>query len=135
MRTTLCIVGLLALAGCDNGSVVAPSDLVREPWRLVSFQESPTAAPITIADPSRYQLRFHNDGDLDIVSDCNSCNGRYLLSGTTLSIGTLSCTLALCASGSLDGKFVKALQEAETIVVEADEMTIQGGGQTLRFED
>ena len=42
----------------------------------------PTAQPaVTVADPTRYTVRFGSDGSVSARVDCNRCGGRYRVDG------------------------------------------------------
>lgn len=125
------IAGLTAGCGTDP---LSPSDLVGSTWQLTSFQDG-TATPVTVADPSRYTLRFGNDGRVAVMSDCNSCGGEYSLNGGMLRIGPLACTRVFCGSASLDPAYPAALDKARAASMGAPtELTIHGDGVTLRFK-
>ena len=115
--------------------MTSPSDIVGETWQLVSLQEAGTSVPIIVADPTKYKVTFNSSGTLSITSDCNTCTASYTKSGTTLTITNMACTLALCTGNSLDSKFTKALQQAQTIAQKNHDLTIQGGGNILLFRD
>jgi heat shock protein HslJ len=132
-RTLLAVVLVLSATACDW--MTSPSDIVGETWQLVSLQESGSSVPIVVADPSKYKVTFNSGGTLAITSDCNTCTASYTKSGTTLTISSMACTLALCTANSLDAKFTKALQAAQTIAQKGHDLTIQGGGNILLFRD
>jgi heat shock protein HslJ len=127
----LVFAAALAVAACDDNPL-EPSDLTGSEWRLVSLQES-GSNPVTVDDPSRYTLRFADDGQLGVKSDCNSCGGPYTVAGGTLSIGPLVCTKVFCGDTSLDQKYVAALDKAESVSADDDELRIRGDGNILRF--
>ncbi len=120
-----------ALAACDSNPL-APSDLVGNRWRLVSLVET-GSTPITIDDPSRYTLEFAADGQLSVRSDCNTCGGRYSLSGSSIEIGPVACTRAFCGDTSRDAAYTSALDKARSASVDDDELTLTGDGLRLRF--
>ena len=133
VHSAIALVFVLGVAACDDDNPVSPSDVLGGTWRLISIQES-GSAPTMVTDPTRYTLRLVDGGQAEIMSDCNSCGGPYVLSGSSLDIGPVVCTRAFCGDDSLDPAYPAALDEAQTISLEDDELVIEGGGNTLRFE-
>ena len=123
---------LLLVAACDE-SPTRPSEIEGQTWRLVSLQRD-GAAPIAVADPSRYTLRFVDEGRVNARSDCNSCGGRYSITGASVSIGALACTRAFCGAASLDAEYTRALGSARSVARSGDALTIQCDGVVLRFQ-
>jgi heat shock protein HslJ len=68
-----------------------------------------------------------------VRSDCNSCNGHYSQSGTSLSINNVACTLVFCSLASLDGNYASALEHVQSAVVNGSALIVTGSGFTLRF--
>jgi len=135
LRTVQLLLGLCVVAvGCDNGPT-SPSDAIGETWTLISLQEAGSSTPVTVNDPSRYQVTFEDGGSLGVKSDCNTCGASYALSGSTLTIAPLTCTKVFCGETSLDSKFSAALEKAQSLTVDDDEMTIRGVAGTLRFTE
>ncbi len=133
-RSTLILISTLAMCGCDNGSPTAPSDVIGSTWELVSLQDA-GSSPVVVEDPSRYTLRFEADGRLAMMSDCNQCGGAYVLSGSSIKVDSLQCTLVACPQGSLDGRYRQAVERAQAWSREDDELILQAGGATLRFRN
>jgi heat shock protein HslJ len=129
LRMMMVLVAAIAVSCTEN--TVAPANPTGTSWQLVSIQQSGSAA-IT-APASRYTLRFGDDGRVSVRSDCNSCGGSYTLAGSSMAIGPLACTRAFCGDASLDHTYSTALDGTKTIAVSESEMTITGGGVTLRF--
>ena len=85
-------------------------------WQLVSIQ--PTGQPaVTVADPTRYTVRFGADGSVSARVDCNRCAGRYQVDGPALTINpVLACTRAACALPSLESQFTEALTSVSSYI-------------------
>jgi heat shock protein HslJ len=132
-RTLLTVGITLFLSGCDNGPT-SPSDVIGETWSLVSLQET-GSAPVVVTDSSLYTVSFGDDDRLRVSSDCNSCGGTYTLTVSSLVVTPLACTKVFCGNESLDAKFTKILQQAKTISVDDDELTIESAAGILTFED
>jgi heat shock protein HslJ len=124
---------ILILSACDEGLTAPdPDDFVGRTWQLVTLQE-PASTPIVVSDPSKYEVTFGGNGMVSLRVDCNQCGGAYTVNGSTLTVGSLACTLALCAGPGLEPKFTTALEKAATIQVDEDELVIEGNSYTLRF--
>jgi heat shock protein HslJ len=130
--SVLILLWSLAVCGCDSKSPVAPSDVIGPTWLLVSIERA-GSPPLVVENPSRYTLRFEADGRLAAMSDCNGCGGTYQLSGSTVSMKALQCTLVACPQGSLDSQYRSALERAQSLARDDDELVIEGGSETLRF--
>jgi heat shock protein HslJ len=133
-RSTLILFSALALWGCDDGGPTAPSEVIGPTWQLVSLQDA-GSSPVVVENPSRYTLRFEADGRLAVLSDCNQCGGRHELSGISIKVDSLQCTLVACPPGSLDGRYRQALERAQVWSKDDDELILQGGGVTLHFRN
>jgi heat shock protein HslJ len=133
-RSLLILIWSLGACGCDNNSPVGPSDVIGPTWLLVSVERA-GSAPLIVENPSRYTLRFEADGRLAVTSDCNGCAGVYQVSGSTLSVEALQCTLVACPLGSLDSHYRAALERAQSLARDDDELVIEGGGERLRFRN
>jgi heat shock protein HslJ len=129
----ICMWTLVA-CGCNSNSPVAPSDVIGPTWQLVSLQAA-GSGPVVIDNPSRYTLRFGADGRLTVMSDCNGCGGAYHLSGSTVSVEALQCTLVACPQGSLESRYRSAVEHAQSLARADDELIIEGGRETLRFRN
>lgn len=113
----------------------APTGLTGVAWEWVS-----TTGPsetIDVADPSRYQIFFNEDGTAGIVADCNVGNAEY----TTGEDGSLSITLgvstlAFCED-SQDTQFRAGLEAAASYAIEGGELLIDlseaADSGTMRF--
>lgn len=135
-RTALLVLGLSIVAvGCGDDGPTSPSDVIGDTWRLTSIQEAGSSTPVAVSDPSRYQLTLEPGGSLRVTSDCNSCGGSYVLTGSTLTIAQLTCTKVFCGDTSLDSRFTAILERAQTVNVDDDQLTVQGSAGTLRFRD
>ena len=127
------VIAAALVAACDE-TPSAPSDVVSRTWQLGSLQQD-GSDPVVVADPSSYTLRLGDDGRVGVKSDCNSCSSAYALneSSSTIEIGRLTCTLVACRQGSLDPRFAQALEGSKTVTQDGSQLTLRGGGVTLRF--
>jgi len=119
----------LAAAGCSSDN--DPDPLLYATWQLQEFVLD-DGTVITPDDPLKYTVTFNTDGTANIRSDCNSCSGRFSADDDSLSFGVLACTLAACASGSLDTTFQAALGTASDYNIETS-LYLDYEGGTMRF--
>jgi heat shock protein HslJ len=125
----LCLLAI-GLPACDDDAF-DPARVTGLEWRLESFQRPDGA--VMPAGPGRYTLTLEPDGSARVRSDCNSCFGRYTLSGSSLTVDTLGCTRVFCGDTSLDQPYVRALQSARTVDGNESRLVVSGSEGTLRF--
>jgi heat shock protein HslJ len=135
MKAIPLLVLILAVGavGCDE-SPAGPSDLVNITWKLETVSRVGSAI-VTVPNPEQFTVRFESDGTLSVRADCNTCSGRYVLDGTSLSIGNLACTLIACPMPGLDALFTSALQGARTADATGNQLVMTGGEFTMRFRN
>ncbi len=124
---------LVVLAACGDDAPTAPSpaSIQNITWKLETIERAGVPT-ISISNPDAYTVAFQSDGRLDVRADCNTCNGRYSLSGSTVATSGLACTRAFCGT-TIDTVFTSALAEARTYSREGSRLIVQGQGLTLRF--
>ena len=121
----------LGAVACDDNPV-GPTGIANVTWKLESIERvgSPT---ISIPNPEQYTLRLEDNGQASLRADCNTCNGRYSLDGSSISLSALACTRAFCNLASFDGTYTAALESVRSVTVSGNTLTISGPGLTLRF--
>jgi heat shock protein HslJ len=62
-----------------------------------------------ILNPDSYTLKFFDDGSLNIVADCNTGTGTYVIDGNALTIQLGAMTQAACGDDSLHDQFLQYL--------------------------
>jgi heat shock protein HslJ len=133
MRLFALVVVAIAM-GCDENPV-GPTPIKDVKWKLETIERSGSPA-VQVPNPEQYTLRLEGDGRLNARADCNTCNGRYSLNGTSLSIvSPLACTRAFCGSTSLDSSYVAALESARIVASSSSQLILQGNGVVLRFRN
>jgi heat shock protein HslJ len=115
------------------GSAALRSALQANPWQWASF--AGPAGQYDVESPANYQLIFHEDGTVDLKSDCNNVSGTYTLDGIKISILMGPETLAACSSGSRSDEFLRDLGSAATYFYQPGELflDLSAGGGTMRF--
>jgi heat shock protein HslJ len=103
--------------------VADPAALPGSRWRLVRLEsgDGTTAVP---ADASRYTLEFAADGTLSGQADCNRFQGRWTAAGTSITLGPLAMTRAMCPPGSLSDRYARGLESAVSWRVVADWLAV-----------
>jgi heat shock protein HslJ len=124
------LLGAMGAWSCGPG-LVRPSDLQGE-WLLVSLGR-PDSSTVPIADPTRFTLRFDEDGRLSLRADCNLCGGPYRLDGESLSSGPLACTKVFCATAPLDSQFVTILEGRSSIERKGSRLMLSSPRGSLAF--
>lgn len=120
----------LLLASCDD--VVGPSDLAGGEWQL-RLLEHPAQGVFRPEDPSRFAIRFGEDGSLGITADCNVCGGSYSIEDGRLEVEGVFCTLIACPGAPVDQRFLEVLQGTSTLDGGENELTISSSRGRLEL--
>jgi heat shock protein HslJ len=134
MKTWSLLLLILAAGSvaCDDNNPISPTAIKNVTWKLESIERAGSAT-VSIPNPEQYTLRLEDDGRVLVHADCNSCSGRYTLSGSSLDITGVACTMMFCNLASFDGNYAAALEQIDSIVVNGSQLTVRGSGFTLRF--
>ena len=102
-------------------------------WMWVEFT-SPVEK-VEIEDPQVYHLTFQDDGQLEIVADCNNAIATYMGDGSSISINVGPMTLANCLPGSRSDDFINYLGFAANYFFDEGDLFIDlmADGGTMRF--
>jgi para-nitrobenzyl esterase len=103
--------------------VADPAALPGSRWRLVRLESSDGATAVP-ADPSRYTLEFGADGTLSGRADCNRIQGRWTAAGTSITLGPLAMTRAMCPPGSLSDRYARGLESTVSWRVVAGRLAV-----------
>jgi len=122
---------ILGAVACDDNPV-APTRISNITWKLESIERAGSPA-ISIPNPEQYTLRLEDNGQASLRADCNTCNGRYALDGSSISISAVACTRAFCSLASFDGNYTAALESIRAVAVSGNTLTMSGPGLSLRF--
>jgi len=95
------------------GSHALPAGVLDSTWQWTWFGSG--AEQFEVDHPERYTLQFSADGNLAIQADCNRGRAGFTVAAAgRISISPVAKTMMLCPEGSLDGKFVQALERVRT---------------------
>ena len=89
---------------------------------------------VDIPMPERFTVLLSDDHRVVVRADCNTCTGRYELSGSNLSLEPLACTRAFCGADSPDTSFLNALAADVSASRNDRTLTLSGAGMVLIFE-
>ena len=81
-------------------------------------------------NPDRFTVEFRADGEVGVVADCNQCGGTYSVSGGTLTVPPLACTLIACP-GPEGSQFAGLIDGTSSIERDGDELEIESSEGTL----
>jgi|RhiMethySRZTD1v2_1073278.scaffolds.fasta_scaffold07788_5 heat shock protein HslJ len=129
----LVLVLAVGAVACDEDTL-GPTPITNVTWKLETVTRVGSAT-ITVPNPDQFTVRFESNNNMAVRADCNSCSGRYSLDGTSVSIGSLACTLIACPTPGVDQLFTAGLENARTATVSGNQMVMTGPDYTLRFRN
>ena len=123
----------------DSGSMAfapsAPTGLSGTAWTVVNYNNG-NQAVVTLIAGSEISLKFGADGQVSGNAGCNQYGGGYQVQGANLKIGPLVNTSMACTSpeGVMDqeAKYLAALQNSATYVIEGNTLTIRDAGGAMQ---
>ena len=95
--------------------------------------EHPAQGVFRPEDPSRFAIRFGEDGGLGITADCNVCGGSYTLEDGRLEVSGVFCTLIFCPAAPVDQRFLEVLQGTSTVDAGDGELGIRSSRGRLEL--
>ncbi|MFN3162249.1 MAG: META domain-containing protein [Pseudohongiellaceae bacterium] len=136
--------GLLACASAPSeapapempatGNAAPVLTLTGTPWQLVEIVAMNDEAfrPLEV---EIYTLNFLEDGALAVRADCNRGSGSYARQGSSLEIGDIALTRAMCRPQSLADRFLRELGYVRSFVIEAGNLYLatEADGAILEF--
>ena len=98
-------------------------------------QVAPEVHTCAVAAPERYTLQFLPEGKVQARFDCNTGGGTYTISARSLSFGPLILTRKACPPDSLDGRYMRDLQQVVAFDVKNDRLYLELSDEssTMRF--
>jgi heat shock protein HslJ len=123
----------------DSGSMTfapsAPAGLSGTAWTVVNYNNG-NQAVVTLIAGSEISLKFGADGQVSGNAGCNQYGGAYQAEGANLKVGPLVNTSMACASPEgvmeQETKYLAALQNAATYVIEGNTLTIRDAGGAMQ---
>lgn len=114
-----------------------PNDILtnaKQAWVLTSIQNQ--NGLLNIRRPKEFRLLFDADGNVGILTDCNSGSGRYTAKKGRLSIEQMGVTAMYC-NESDEYVFMSILKNVQTYTIEETPramLVLKSQEATLRFE-
>jgi len=104
-------------------------------WQLVQYQGSDDKT-LTPDVKTKYTVAFGPDGALSARIDCNRGRGTWKSSGTSLQLGPLALTRAMCPPGSLHDHIVKQWNYVRSYIIKDGHLflSLVADGGTYEFE-
>jgi heat shock protein HslJ len=120
----------LCLAGCAAERGDSAALRTRTPDAVTSgiWQWERTVTPVeTIASPApdRYTIELATNGRMLLRADCNRGTGSYQISEGKLAFAPIATTRMACPPGSLDQRFLRDLERANSFFVEGGKLFIE----------
>jgi heat shock protein HslJ len=131
MRRIILTIALFAsVTGC--ASATEDEIDITGNWQLVSGSVDGQAIPLIDGSPVTFNVTGTEIGG---TSACNSYGGRFILDGSSISIGDLMTTLMMCTPDvmAVEIPYTAALQEVDTVAVDSGQLVMTGPGIELRF--
>ena len=127
---------LLKLAKAAAPPIAAPMIGAVSPigaWQWESLISS--AEKVAVSQPERYKLQLQAGGKAQVLADCNRGQASYSIDGRSFSIKIIGVTRAACATGSLSGRYLKALEAAVGQRVRGENLFLDlpADGGTMKF--
>ena len=131
MRRIILLIALFAFASACSAATEDEIDITGN-WQLVSGSVDGQAIPLIDGSPVTFNVTGTEIGG---SSACNSYGGRFILDGSSISIGDLMTTLMMCTPEVMDveSPYTAALPEVETVAFDGDQLVMTGPGIEFRF--
>ena len=133
----LLLTGLFLVA-CGGAGTPAPAgnNLLGKTW-LWQKTEFNGGKDIPVLQPAAYTLQFLDAGKVNIMADCNSGSGSYVVTNNvdlTIRIDTL--TRAVCPAGSLSDEYINELNDTGSYTIERNGELVLAlkSGAGMRFK-
>jgi heat shock protein HslJ len=121
---------LPAFAACSSTPASPSSTALTGTWRIVSIQPELQAVQAAPAG-AVYDLTF-DAARVSARVDCNTCSGSFMLSGSSLVIGSgLACTRAACATAAFESAAVGILGGAHEITATSNTLMLNSSRGTM----
>ena len=124
------VAGVLAVGVMTPPLSLAADDATPQPgdaissilWQMTSFEDTARGST-PVDDPAKYTLQFLPEGRVAIGADCNQGSAVYAIAGSSLELGEIASTLALCEPESLSDRFFQELGFVRSFVIDQSEAT------------
>jgi heat shock protein HslJ len=124
----------------DSGNMVfsgqPPASLTGSTWRALSYNNGRGAVTSVISGTILTTL-FGADGTVSGSSGCNTYNGPYTVSGSSITIGPLASTRRACAADEANAQeqaFLAALGASTRYMLVGDRLTLRNDDGATQVE-
>jgi len=130
----LVVIAALGLVGCSAIGAAQGGELEGVSWQLATYAADgrQVTVPAEVAATATFA-----SGSVSGTNGCNSYNGPYQASGSSLTVGPLMSTLMGCGpvQSTIESAFMGAFQAAASYTATSTQLTIYdaSGAQTLTF--
>jgi len=125
--TVLAILVLLIFLLTACGGSDAPPELLDTTWEWTELVVTDPTSQSAIADPPNYTIFFSSDGFVDVEADCNFVQGKYDISGDSLTFKVDAPELAECGIESIYCPYLFRLVQAEKYAIENGKLVLTFG--------
>ena len=110
------------------------SEIFSVVWRLMEIHRT-NGQTVVVDEPDKYTLELLPNNQVRIRADCNRGFGSYTMTGRKISFNKTAYTRAACPPSSLFDVYTRNLGEANSYVVESDNLHITYGSNAgiLKF--
>ena len=111
-----------------------PADVLDVTWQWTWFGSG--AEAFDVDKPELYTVQFAADGSVAIQADCNRGMAHVTLAeDNRITLSPIATTMMLCPDGSLDGRFLSALEQVGTYFQKDGDFFLEApiSSGTLRF--
>lgn len=125
----------IGTASCSSDTLTSPSSAAQlnGTWRLSQITQGGTVHNEDL-NAGRFNGTFSTNS-ISVKADCNTCTGSTTLSGSTLTVGPLTCpNVAACGSAPIDTRFRSVLAGAVTVRINDRLLQLNSAQGELRFE-
>ncbi|MEM9715524.1 MAG: META domain-containing protein [Pseudomonadota bacterium] len=116
---------ILAMAGCQKDETIAGFTTPDTVWNLELINDTPVEPVFTI--------QFAEDGRTFGQADCNRFTSVQSAPYPWFDLGPIAVTKALCLNNQDEGRYILALDAAETVEIAGDVLLITGPEVALTF--
>jgi len=127
------LTGACVLAASCTTAPSAPSaSQLAGTWNVVTIRAAGGGDQARPAGAQYYMTL--ETGRLSLRADCNTCTGPATQWSTTISIGPMACTRALCATAAFETALTTILSGDHTAAISGNTLTLVSSRGVIRFE-
>jgi heat shock protein HslJ len=107
-------------APADAGPPLTANQITGILWQWQDLVETDPAGQSVVPNPENYSVVFLDDGQMQILADCNMVSASYLIDSGQIRIILGPSTMAFCGDESLDVQFLNHLSKTTSGTVDED---------------